>query len=41
MEAKKVQNGNGVKGNRNINKPDLITRHKKSKVDTKDKRQPR
>ena len=38
MEAKKVQNGNGVKGNRSINKPDLITKHKKSKIDTKDKR---
>lgn len=32
MEAKKVQNGNGVKGNRNFAKEDFTGRHKRSKV---------
>lgn len=38
MEAKKVQNGNGVKGNRNFAKEDLVSKHRKSKIDLKDKR---
>lgn len=38
MEAKKVQNGNGVKGNRNFAKEDLVSKHRKSKIDLQDKR---
>lgn len=38
MNARKQQHTNGVKGNRDLNKIDLVTKHKPSKVDLQDER---
>lgn len=38
MEAKKQQHINGTRGNRNFNKPDCISKHKKSKSGSLDPR---
>lgn len=38
MTALKQQNGNGVKGNRQFNKPDFVSPHRPSKLNLNDER---
>ena len=37
-QASKQQHGGGTRGNRQFNKPDFVSPHKKSKLDLNDKR---
>lgn len=38
MNANKINHSNGTKGNRSFDKPDFVSKHKKSKIDLKDER---